>query len=554
MPTNIRTSLLSFLIIFDRAAAAYEQWSSAGIGRPEVNRRAIAGIWKLTPKAAVQLPMKEFTVYPKKPKNIDDDDNVPELLLMLKEDGSFQQYSSELLLEGNANDEDDDANHDIDSSWSQFKSSRQKRKDDSSKLRDFIKGTWDFLDGNLILAADRPDEERTTYSRMADGEAKNKQKRSKEEQSTPAKKRKVQKKAAAADTLLKGRVVANYQTRLQDNPALAASDSKQSSNVTSTTTKTALDTHLSVPKGSINIGKFFYPKNHPSFFEQPMFQPVKKGSVTLRQILGSLNTEQDEDKIVEKYQRSDFYNKTFLLTSHPIGRKQPKGNTRWSIKHNKFVEDPPNKKAAKAAEEANKRAANIRVMQVAFHANNTFSTTAGLGGAAILRGKFDIVGQEKDQLWMQVIRFGFGRSVSGSVYSEGRALSHEDAKAYWGTIKTPDSERKEDGDETTSTDDESEGRADAAPSPVSDASESGNDDSKTQRLEVSGSVLDGWGLEPIPVARFILKEVTNEVEEEEDDEDDEEEDFEALSEEIAKLDPGLDSDGIDWSDDGSSFQ
>ena len=48
-----------------KAAAYNEPWSSAGIGRPEVNRRAIAGIWKLTPKAATQLPMKEFTVYPK---------------------------------------------------------------------------------------------------------------------------------------------------------------------------------------------------------------------------------------------------------------------------------------------------------------------------------------------------------------------------------------------------------------------------------------------------------------------------------------------------------
>jgi hypothetical protein len=57
----------------------------------------------------------------------------------------------------------------------------------------------------------------------------------------------------------------------------------------------------------------------------------------------------------------------------------------------------------------------IRVMEVKFFANNTFATTGGLG-EAILRGKFDIIGQDRDQLWMQIWRFGFGRSVSGSVF------------------------------------------------------------------------------------------------------------------------------------------
>jgi len=535
-----RAIVFPFLLVL-YGTAAYEQWSSAGIGRPEVNRRAIAGIWKLTPKAAVQLPMKEFTVYPKKTKKPEEED-VPELLLMLKEDGSFHQYSS-------SSSEQDNENVDIDSSWTEFQTSRQKRKGD--KLRDFIKGTWDFLDGNLILAADRPEER--SYSTIADGHQHQEEEQNRNQKTNPDLKTKDEKKGAA-DTLLKGRVVASYQTRLEENPALV-SESSSSNNATATRS-TALDTHLSVPKGSINIGKFFYPKNHPSFFEQPMFKPVKEGTVTLRQILGSLNTEHNNnDHVVEKYQRSDFYNKTFLLTSHPIGQRQPKGNTRWSIKYNKFVEDPPNPKAAQAAEEANKRAANIRVVQVAFHANNTFSTVAGLGGAAILRGKFDIVGSEKDQLWMQVIRFGFGRSVSGSVYSEGRMLSHEDAKAYWGTIKTSDSdnddkkEEKDSDSENLPLDDLT--RADA----VDVGDDKGQQD--PQRLEVHGSVLDGWGLEPLPVARFILKEVLNEIDvEEEDDEDEEEEDDEALSEEIAKLDAGLmDNDGIDWSEeDESSFQ
>jgi hypothetical protein len=58
---------------------------------------------------------------------------------------------------------------------------------------------------------------------------------------------------------------------------------------------------------------------------------------------------------------------------------------------------------------------NIRVIEVAFFSNNTFASVSGLGDN-ILRGKFHIVGDKRDHLWMQVWRFGFGRSVSGSVY------------------------------------------------------------------------------------------------------------------------------------------
>lgn len=78
-------------------------------------------------------------------------------------------------------------------------------------------------------------------------------------------------------------------------------------------------------------------------------------------------------------------------------------------------EDPPSKKAQKKAEEDENRPVNIRVVEVAFFANNTFATVSGLGDN-ILRGKFHIIGENRDQLWMQVWRFGFGRSVSGSVY------------------------------------------------------------------------------------------------------------------------------------------
>lgn len=79
-------------------------------------------------------------------------------------------------------------------------------------------------------------------------------------------------------------------------------------------------------------------------------------------------------------------------------------------------EDAPSQKAKKRAEEEENRPVNIRVMEVMFFANNTFATVGGLGEATVLRGKYHIIGNDRDQLWMQVWRFGFGRSVSGSVF------------------------------------------------------------------------------------------------------------------------------------------
>jgi hypothetical protein len=245
--------------------------------------------------------------------------------------------------------------------------------------------------------------------------------------------------------LFEGEVVATYNERLLDNPVTSrVSNSEEISPIedvkkdSTKSSKFLFDTHLSVPIGSINIGKFFYPKKHPSFFEQPMFQPVKQGTFKLRQILGSLNTAQElnDSDDNEKFQRSDFYNKTFLLTTHPISQRIPKGNMRWSIKQNKYVHDKQSKTSSSSQEADSDESPTrfIRVMQVKFFNNNTFSSTGGLGRDVILRGKYDVIGEFKDHLWFQVVRFGFGRSVSGSVYSEGRMLSQDDAKAYWGKI------------------------------------------------------------------------------------------------------------------------
>jgi hypothetical protein len=536
------------------------EWVAGSSARPEVNRKAIAGIWKLTPILQQSLPMKEFTVYPKKPplaKYVP-----PELLLLLKEDGSFQKYDSPSIDESSTSLFDDDestSSADIDTSWWQFQNNQRDEVSrhpisKTSRWIEFIrKGKWAFLDGNLILAADRPEVQPTrgpSYSALADGTVLAASTKEPsilnriDELGTTRSYTSTFSELPKEDTLLKGRVVANYQTRLDDNPILSSVNMTDKG--LSPENKIQFDTHLSVPRGSINVGKFFYPKHHPSFFEQPMFHPVKTGTFALRQILGNLNTAHQDptQDMVEKFQRSDFYNKTFLLTSHPLrSSSSPKGKKRWSTKHNDYVYDsPPSKKAA-----VDVPTSAVRVLQVAFYANNTFSTTGGLGGAAILRGKFDIIGTEKDHLWMQVIRFGFGRSVSGSVYSEGPMLSHEDIKAYWGSIQKialPDDRNLSLG--------MINGTVGDSPDALGIVDQ--NHESTLFRIEVEGSVLDGLGLEPMPVGRFILKEIdpTSQIIEDEDEDDEEDED-EPGGVGFPSLEFG--DDGIDWSSRGDqSFQ
>ena len=496
---SMARSMMLMLLFFAWTGKAFEFHAPGQ--RPEVTRQAIAGLWKLTP--ALRVPMKEFTVHGKQPSKKTEDDGEPELLLMLKEDGSFQEYA--------ASGDKDETN--VQDSWKRYS---EKRK---AELAALAKGTWDYRDGKLILAADRPTAEPAAPP------------------------------PPQQDTLLEGRVIARYETSLPDNPVTTPS----AANTTATTAKNSKtraekrwDAHLAVQKATVKVGKFFYPKHHPSFFDQPIYNPAKRGAFQLRQILGSLNTHLPEDDVeIEKFQRSDFYNKTFLLTSHPLGQRQPKGPKRWSIKQNKFVEDPPTSQAAKKyAEDMENSMVKIRVMQVRFFPNNTFATIWGTGDA-ILRGKFDVIGQDKDSLWMTISRFGFGRSVSGSVFSEGRMLSQDDAKSYWGTIRYQSEDNdKEDADNAT----KPKGRV------VELSGEADND--KPPRLEVRGSVLFGSGLEPMPVGRFIMRETDESFDSLLDEEDEEEDDDDEVSLpdiSSSSFPDTIDEDGADFSSD-DAFQ
>jgi hypothetical protein len=329
----------------------------------------------------------------------------------LKEDGSFQRYDMDADADIDDDDDLDDGDDEtksgvknkINQSWIKF----QQRREQFANI--CTGGTWDFLDGNLLLAADRIDD--TSYQAKADGgigggsalsssSSSSTVSRESSSSSSSSLSHKTDTNASTADTLLKGRVVAKYQPQLSDNltavkrePAGdgAVETTTGSSSTNSTTTAAdrttgVVDTHLSVPMGTINIGKFFYPKKHPSFFEQPMFRPIQKGSFALRQVLGPLSMQKPKTDTASPtkpaYQRADFYNKTFLLTSSPIPpRTPPAGEQRWSIKYNKYVQDPPKSSLSKKSndnDDAAQQSANIRVMEVAFYQNNTFCSIAGL--------------------------------------------------------------------------------------------------------------------------------------------------------------------------------
>ena len=88
----------------------------------------------------------------------------------------------------------------------------------------------------------------------------------------------------------------------------------------------------------------------------------------------------------------------------------------FSLFHYVPIVDPPRAES----EEEKKRQASMPIpictMEIELFSNMTFCTLAGFGSAKILRGRWSIIGHEKDQLWMQIWRFGFGRSTSGSTF------------------------------------------------------------------------------------------------------------------------------------------
>lgn len=258
-------------------------------------------------------------------------------------------------------------------------------------------GCWEYRDKTLILAADRP--ENTNSSKVH-------------------------------DTLLMGKldiqVSACLATDDDASSAMGNDDEQQIPEKNSSPSTPTLqeennnvDVHLSIPEGQVSIGKFMYPKKHKAFFDEPMlFKQSNIGTFYMNQVLGNLNARLKQEreappKPEPKFHQNDFHNRTFYLTAatHPVNPTFAKLDTRY---------------------DEEKAMVDIRVQQFSFHPNNTFSAICT---EKILRGRYGITGEEGDRLWLRVSLFGTGRSAPGSVYSEGRLLSHDDRRGYIGRIQ-----------------------------------------------------------------------------------------------------------------------
>lgn len=269
----------------------------------DVNPRALQGVWRLTSldkdglpfekqrsrllsadpefiwKSRGFMPMKEFTTYPKKKPVLPPERKQTELFIKLKDDMTFEQCSSLLY-------EDD-----------KEKSLEEKLQADVARRERetfAMKGTWDFVDGKLILASDRP--EKKPFSAYDDDEL------------------------PSADTILVGKVSVSSEDSLECPTAEETQLTEESKH---NTKQKQIDVQLSVPKGKIKTGKFMYPKHHPSFFEQPIFNPQSTGRFELQQVESDHDVE-DEDELVELFRKDDLAGKKYYLSTFPLPERKKK--------------------------------------------------------------------------------------------------------------------------------------------------------------------------------------------------------------------------------------
>lgn len=154
--------------------------------------------------------------------------------------------------------------------------------------------------------------------------------------------------------------------------------------------------------GSVYVGKFTYPKRHPSFFENPLIHRNNTGAFSMEQALSNRVLTLPKELLgPPKYKSSDFFGRTFYLTVEPIATRSGPTDTVM---------------------------AGVSPMTMQFHSNRTFQA---FGNEKILRGRFAV---SNTTLSFRVSVFGSGRSAPGSVYSQGRGLSKDDECAYKGEI------------------------------------------------------------------------------------------------------------------------
>ena len=88
-----------------------------------------------------------------------------------------------------------------------------------------------------------------------------------------------------------------------------------------------------------------------------------------------------------------------------------------------------------------------------------------------------------------------------AIRSEGKSLTQDDEKSYWGKIKE-------------------------VPQPDGDGA------GENKKVSIKGAVMLGWGLEPVSVGRFKMTEIEDVLEDEDEEDEEDEEEYEALSDEV----------------------
>ena len=391
-PRSTVLSSLGFLFVASSVSLAQGYTSPKP---PFVTRPDLCGIWKLrlTLNSPVSTSNNEDTAndtypgvpsssadklapMPKHDKSMDDKDE-DEIVVRLNDDGTFDPYTPLIETE-------------------EEKELREEVTPPQNLQHTLGRGgSWEYRDQCLVLAANRPENAPPTKTK---------------------------------DILFMGKLSVHVSECLQesdsssplDDEDMSAEKDLASSHKEAATKDVDVDVHLSIPEGEISMGKFFYPKKHTAFFDQPMlFQPSVTGRFHMNQLLGNLNarlkSQRDaaNSKPKAKYHKRDFHNRSFYLTAtpHPVN----KGYAALDLYYNET-----------------EAMLDLRVMPITFHANNTFTA---IGTEKILRGRYGISGKKRDSLWFQVFLFGAGRSIPGAVYSEGKLLSQDDRYGYVGPIQ-----------------------------------------------------------------------------------------------------------------------
>ena len=393
---------------------------------PFVERHHLVGIWKVSRKIHQPFPnpsemYKDLIGRTSLGGGMED-----EIVVRLNDDGTFDPYTTvPPAYDDEIEGQEDSLQWDFEAITKVMDEWDLQQETQQQNLHQLFGqgGKWEYRDHTLLLAPDRPPQAEAMAKKLAG-------------------------RRLFLDTLFRGSVEPKAHETLQEDYETTQFldydltdgdeyDNQDISKVGSLDPVPAnmIDTHLSIPQGQISAGRFLYPFKHQRFFDEPvLLDPVNLGFFAMDQLLGTLNagpgidtfnsdSSSYEDPSVAngvdvKFVPRDFYNRTFYLATaeYPIDQEAAKLHD----KH--FDENNPDTGCL-----------DVRAMPVTFYPNNTF---AAFGAEKILRGKFGITGETKDQLWMQVSLFGAGRSVSGSVFSEGRLLSQDDKRGYLGLIQS----------------------------------------------------------------------------------------------------------------------